>query len=263
MRTITLLLCIACTALVACSVSGGNSTAPVTSGTEIQISATNAISIDPAVVASQSDLKTAHDLAAAAVVKPAGCSAGQILSANAGGGFDCTSGSFAPTSLSATVAALSATSTAQGQQLASLSATYLGKGDQAVDSAKLGNTPAASFQTTAQANAAYLGKTAQAVDAAELGSVAAANYVQHDASGNLVLPAGGRTVIAVGSNSTSIEGVWCGVSSATTGHIHNPVTGADGYRAAKEICQGVCSSPLAHMCRGTEMVRSVELAAFL
>ena len=92
MRSITLLLCIACIALVACSVSGGNSTVPVTSGMGIQISATNAISIDPAVVASQSDLKTAHDLAAAAVAKPAGCSAGQILSANAGGLFDCIAG---------------------------------------------------------------------------------------------------------------------------------------------------------------------------
>ena len=58
--------------------------------------------------------------------------------------------------------------------------------------------------------------------------------------------------------------IFCGVSTATTGAIHNAVTGHDGYLAAKEICESVAAcgpSPLAHMCTANEMAYSIQIGA--
>lgn len=56
-------------------------------------------------------------------------------------------------------------------------------------------------------------------------------------------------------------GTFCGASSATTGTFADPTgSGANGYRAAKLICEGVAGcGPTAHMCDGYEIAHSAEL----
>lgn len=68
-----------------------------------------------------------------------------------------------------------------------------------------------------------------------------------------------RHVVVDGGQSTSVGGLHCGATAATTGHIRTADGGVEGYRAGKLLCQAACNSPSAHMCRPSELIASVEL----
>ena len=140
-------------------------------------------------------------------------------------------------------------------------ARYLGVGAQAADSARLGGTAATSFQTTNQADARYLGAGAQAADSARLGGTAATTFVQKGTGGDIDLGAG-RVVLTVNGKSSSVFGLYCGITAtATKGALAGPGN-TSGYVAGKAICEQTCGTPLAHMCTLAEMVKSSELASF-
>ena len=76
----------------------------------------------------------------------------------------------------------------------------------------------------------------------------------------------GRTLLSytsdAGTLTKSVSGLFCGQSPTATpytGKITDATSGAVGYLATKLICQGICSSPTAHMCNGQELVSSEEL----
>lgn len=65
-------------------------------------------------------------------------------------------------------------------------------------------------------------------------------------------------VVTHGTKKYSRGAVYFGSTSSTNGAI--AAAGANGYAAAKALCQSVAGgSPTAHMCTGDELVRSVQL----
>jgi hypothetical protein len=83
-------------------------------------------------------------------------------------------------------------------------------------------------------------------------------------NGIAVVNSVGRAILDAGPSVTTTAGIFCGSStSMTTGRISEPDSGIVGYRATKLLCQGICGSPTAHMCSGTELVRTVELGVEL
>ena len=70
------------------------------------------------------------------------------------------------------------------------------------------------------------------------------------------------TTAAGGAVATSVDGIFCGASSATTGAFQDNGAGTTGYRAAKTICEAVCSSKFAHMCDTSESVRNAQLGLY-
>lgn len=116
-------------------------------------------------------------------------------------------------------------------------------------------------RTTSQADARYLGVGAQAADSARLGGTAATTFVQKGTGGDIDLGAG-RVVLTVNGKSSSVFGLYCGITAtATKGALAGPGN-TSGYVAGKAICEQTCGTPLAHMCTLAEMVKSSELASF-
>jgi hypothetical protein len=78
-----------------------------------------------------------------------------------------------------------------------------------------------------------------------------------------------RTVVSFtaadgGVKSSSVGGVFCGLTSPTTGNVvaSDGIGGiVRGYRAAKQLCELTCAAPSAHMCSSHEAVTSWELGA--
>jgi hypothetical protein len=62
---------------------------------------------------------------------------------------------------------------------------------------------------------------------------------------------------ADGGVRTSLDGLYCGSSAATTGALSDGAR--SGLRAGKSLCETACASPTAHMCTTSETVRSYEL----
>jgi hypothetical protein len=156
-------------------------------------------------------------------------------------------------------------------------ASYALRTDTAPDSAKLGGLPPASY---ASATAGV------ANNAAALGGLAPTNFVHQDPATGRVQLAGDvplnafRTTVSkticygaffvgkcLGTSvlaTTSVEGVYCGATAATTGDFSatepNTTVAASSYRAAAILCQAVSScSPNAHMCSSQEITRSRTL----
>ena len=127
---------------------------------------------------------------------------------------------------------------------------------------------------------------AQAVDSASLGGLPATSFLSKDASDTYYLEgelwSGGHTIVVNSrfclayappplrfcvkwaSMKTSINGVFCGATTATAGKFTavEPVDGttpATGYRAAKIPCETTCGSEAAHACSGEELARSGQL----
>jgi|JI10StandDraft_1071094.scaffolds.fasta_scaffold44006_6 hypothetical protein len=63
------------------------------------------------------------------------------------------------------------------------------------------------------------------------------------------------TVTVNGRISSSVLGVYCGISTATTGNVG----GGGGYPAAKALCVTACGNANAHMCTAHEMSISRQL----
>jgi hypothetical protein len=68
-------------------------------------------------------------------------------------------------------------------------------------------------------------------------------------------------VVTFNGTEFSTHGVYCGVTSAATNGIVTATTGTGqaltGYPAAKYLCQVTCGKPYAHVCEGSELVRTV------
>jgi hypothetical protein len=77
---------------------------------------------------------------------------------------------------------------------------------------------------------------------------------------NVRIPAGtawpGPTTITKNGKSYSVNGSFCGSSTATNGN-------AGGYTGAKTMCETACSSTTAHLCTSEEMLRSASLGLTL
>jgi hypothetical protein len=128
------------------------------------------------------------------------------------------------------------------------------------DSARLGGLPASSYVTSAAGTAN---------DSARFGGHLPGDFVQTTLQADIEAGAH-RQVLSFTDAAGAIarisaDGLWCGSAAATQGNIsaYDPATrrSVTGYRAAKLLCEQAdgCTGATAHMCSGTEMIRSAQL----
>lgn len=92
------------------------------------------------------------------------------------------------------------------------------------------------------------------------------SYVAVDSAGAVAqdLPMGShRMLVTSGIRTTTVFGLYCGITAATTGSFSDAVSGATGYRAAKVLCENACASPGAHMCSSHEAALSAQVGALV
>jgi hypothetical protein len=131
------------------------------------------------------------------------------------------------------------------------------------DSARLGGLPASSYLTTAAGTAS---------DSARFGGHVPGEFVQSTLQADIEAGTHRQVFSFADASGTtariSADGLYCGATEPTGGTITamDPGTrrSVGGYRAAKLLCEQAagCAAPAAHMCSGSEMIRSAQLGVF-
>lgn len=240
MRSISALC--AALAVVGC-VSKGTDIPPVTAGTGVTIDPkTQTVSVDSSKVPTLPS-----------------CAPKQVVTMSADGTWSC------------------ASAAADSQKLNGLTADNYAAATNGVaaNSAELNGLPASSYQERdpATGNVSVNGSLAVGANGSVGGdlSVGGRTIISHQFSYNcriigLVTPAPNAIILPQCTETVSetVEGTYCGETAAVAGLVqaNDPVSGnsTTGYRSAKILCEAVTSCGAgAHVCRGTELVRSLGM----